>query len=103
SAHPLAARVRDAFFAAWLRPEAPLVFAALTAAACRFAGPLVRAACSAASDRSPAVRCCAAVRACFESDALDAADVPSRSNARSVARDRLADGLRLGAAPCPAA
>src|SRR5262245_15581155 len=78
------------------------VRAAFRAAADRSAGPLVRAAFFAAADRWAAVRRRAADRACFDSDARDAALRPSRLRARLIARDRLADGARGARLPWPA-
>jgi hypothetical protein len=57
--------------------------------------PRVRAAFRAARDRPEAVRRRDAVRACRESALWDAPDRPSRLRARLVARERLAEALRL--------
>src|SRR5947208_4158 len=72
-------RVRAAFCAARLRPAGPFVRTAFAAAFRRFRLPRARAL----------------LRACRESDVLDAADRSSRLSTPLMARDRLAAGLRL--------
>ena len=69
------------------------VRAALRAAATRPARPLVRAAFLAAAFKEPVPRLRAAVRACPESERLEAALLPSRRNAVRTALDRRVDGL----------
>ena len=71
------------------------VAAARLAAALRSAAPFVRDARRADALRNPVERLRAADRACFDSSAVDAAAWPSRFSARSVARERLDDGLRF--------
>ena len=73
------ARVLAAFFAAWLRPAAPLVLTALFAAALR----------------AVLVRWRADIFACFESALRDAAERPMRFSALVVARERFAEVLFL--------
>ena len=50
-----------------------------------------------------ALRSRAARWACFDRALCDAADFPSRSSASWIARERFADGLRLGGSPWPRA
>jgi hypothetical protein len=64
----------------------------LRAAADRPAGPFVRAAFFADFERLAALLDRALLRACFESARRVPADRPSRLSARSMARDRLAEG-----------
>lgn len=73
------ARVRAAFCAARLRPTGPFVRRAFSAALCKLCLPRVRAL----------------LRACRESEFLDAADRPSRLRTPVIARERFAEGLRF--------
>jgi hypothetical protein len=72
-------RVADARLAAARRPLTPLVLAAWRADALRAAAERFRAA----------------VLACFDNCAVDPAERPSRFKARRVARERVADAVRL--------
>jgi hypothetical protein len=73
-----ALRVAAAFRAAALRTAGPFVATALLAAALRAAAPRRRAAC----------------RVCAASAGRDAARWPSRLSARTIARERVREGLR---------
>jgi len=82
-------------------PRRRRVAAARLAACDLRRGPLVAAACTAARERSPALRRWAAPEACRDSDAREAALVPSFCRARSVARLRRGEGARGLRRPWP--
>lgn len=82
--------LRSAYHRSAYHPFCARVFAAFRAAALRSAGPLVCDACFADALRSLLVRCCAAVLACFDKAAGDAAAVPSFFCALIRARLRVA-------------